>query len=519
MAAAMGRKKKRHETERRGTHVEDVLRGYDEIEVRLRAEGFRETSPWWRETIERWYRAGRPQLVARVGRRGGKSSTLARLAVAEALYGHHDVQPGDLAYAAVISTDRSEGVGRLLTIEAILDALRVPYEPVSGIPLAIGLTGRGVGFRVFTASIKGVSGFTGFFILCDEVAKWADADTGANPATEVLASVRPTMATMRNARIVLSSSPFGMLDAHWDAFEEGDTKFQCVGFAPTWLANPSITEERSHDLEPNEAMWRREYAAIPQAEAESSLLTEALVDAATRVPRIPSEAERKMHPLITTADLPFEQGRRYVAAMDPATRRHVWTLVVATQGYDRKRAVVLAREWRPTPSMPLTPSVVLREIASLLKPYGTRSVITDQASADALAELGRQAGLVLIEEPWSQPEIRRTSEHALKLLQEGLLELPPDPQVKADLLGIRKQLTRSGERYEFAEQRGRHSDYAPAILRAVDDVRWGRGAAPVTRLTVEDAAKKRKREYLEGRERELERERKFGRLPATHRKR
>jgi hypothetical protein len=512
--------------ERGSSHVQDVLRGYEEIERRLVARGFPATSRWWRKAIARWYRKGCRQLVARVGRRGGKSSTLSRLAVAEALYGHHDVPPGDLAYAAIISTDRREAVGRLRTIQAILNALGVAYEPVPHTPLAIYIDEERsdgepyrVGFRVFTASIAGVSGFTAFFVLCDEVSKWKDEDTGANPGREVLASVRPTMATQRNGRIVLSSSPFGMLDAHYDAFEAGETPFQAVAYAPTWEANPSVTEADTHGLEPDEAIWLREYKAVPQAEIESSLLTEVLINAATRAIRRITEADLKRHPGITHADVPYEEGRRYVATMDPATRRHVWTLTLATQGYDRKRRIVLAREWRPQPGLPLVPSVVLREIAAHLKPYGTRTVLTDQASADALAELGRQAGLVVLSEPWTQPEIRRTSEHVLKLLQEGLLELPPDPMVKMDLLGIRKVLTRNGVRYEFAEQRGRHSDYAPAILRAVDDVRWGRGTEPVKPQTVEQTAQSAKAKFLADREKERERAQRYGRTPVTHRPR
>jgi len=156
---------KRLEPERSGSHVDDVLRGYDEIEERLVAAGFPPTSPWWRATIERWYRGtdnagGVRQLVARVGRRGGKSSTLSRLAVAEALYGHHDVPPGDLGFVAVISTDRKEAARRLRTIKSILDALRIEYEPVPDTPMAIYVVDTRIGFSVFTASVAGVSGFT-----------------------------------------------------------------------------------------------------------------------------------------------------------------------------------------------------------------------------------------------------------------------------------------------------------------------------------------------------------------------
>jgi hypothetical protein len=72
--------------------------------------------------------------------------------------------------------------------------------------------------------------------------------------------------------------------------------------------------------------------------------------------------------------------------------------------------------------------------------------------------------------------------------------------------------------YELAEQRGRHSDYAPAIALAVDDSRW-KGQEPEQDLPEEEREAKRKREFLEERKRERERAKRrggFG-LPITHR--
>lgn len=439
------------------SHEEEILTRYDEVDAKLVAKGFPRTSPWWRATIERWYRAGKRQAVLRVGRRGGKSSSLSRLMVVEALYGHHDVPPGDTGVGAIISTRLDEAAQRLATIQSILDALGVSYRPWGAGVMGIRVAGKRVGFRVYAASVAGVSGFTGIFVLCDEVAKWKDKDTGVNPAGQVLASVRPTMATQPNARIVLSSSPFGMLDAHYDAFEEGETAFQSTAFAPTWVANPTLTEEETRAMEPDEATWLREYAAIPQAEAETSLLTETLIDRATR-----PEA----------GDMPWQDGWSYVAAMDPATRTNAWTLVIAGQDLEQKRHVALAREWKPKPGLPLDPRTVLAEMAIHLANYGTGLVYTDQHATEMIRALADEHALSLIEAPWTPTTKRVGYEHLLKLAQANRLGLPLDAQVKADLLGIRKVITRSGVQYQLAEVRGRHADYAPAIALAVADARF-----------------------------------------------
>ncbi len=489
------------------THADEILERFDEMDRRLTAAGFPPTSPWWREQIARWYGSGRRRLVARVGRRGGKSSTLSRLAVVEAVYGHHKIPPGDTGVVAVVSTTVPEADDRLNTIKAILDALAIPWAPW-GKAHGIKLVGRRIGIRVFAATIAGVSGFTGIFLLLDEVAKWKDKNTGANPASEVIASIKPTVATQPNARTVMSSSPFGMLDAHFDAFEEGETAEQVVAQAPTWVANPTLTEEFTRGEEKDYETWLREYAAIPQAEVEASLLTELLVDGARRHPPQPW-------------DLPWEEGRRYVATMDPATRRNVWTLVIATQRWDGTRTIVLAREWRPQPGMPLRSSTVLAEIALLIRPYGLRCVYTDQHAVDQLAELGTQAGLVVLEAAWTETNKRDAYEHVRMLLtaQPPKLEVHPDPQVKADLLGIKKVITRAGVRYELAEIRGRHSDYAPAVAMAVDDSRW-RGRPTEEQLDDEEAQQVRKKSFLEARAKQAREEsRRKARMPVTHRRR
>lgn len=494
-------------TSRGPSHSADVLRAYDRIDRELVAKGFPPTSAFWRETVRRWYGADVRQLVARVGRRGGKSSSLSRLGVVEALHGHHDVPPGDIGVVAIISTRRDEAAQRLGTVTQILDALGVPYKPWGNGVMGVKLTDRRVGFRVYAASVQGVSGFTAIFVICDEVAKWRDADTGQNPATEVLKSVRPTMATMPHARIVLSSSPFSTLDAHYDAFEAGDTDHQVTAYAPTWLANPTLTEDGTRGDEPDEGAWLREYKAVPQAEVEWSLLTQEQVDRA---------AEGR-----TLLVLPFDPTWRYCAAIDPATKTNSWTLAVAGQSPDGRRHVVLAKDWTPRRGSPLVPEDVLRQIRKLIAPYGLRSVVTDQHATEFLRAILRlmpvEDRISLIEEPWTQNTRRDGYEHLLVLAQSNRLGLPPDAQVKADLLGITKRITRSGVTYELVERNGRHADYAPAIAHAVADARYA-GKLPPKKLDDDEREAVAKAAFLRGREKDRERAKRLGAMPVTHSK-
>lgn len=471
-------KPKALELPRSDSHATDVLAGCELIESRLVAKGFPATSSWWRETFERWYLSGRRQLVARVGRRGGKSSSFSRLAVAEALFGHHDVPPGDLGWVAIISTDRREAVGRLRTIEAILDALGIEWDPAPGLTHAIQLRDKRVGFRVFTASIRGVSGFTSIFVLCDEVAKWMDADTGSNPATVVLQSVRPTMQTMPSARIALSSSPMARWDAHYDAFEAGETAYQLTAYAPTWEAHPALTEEQTRRDEPDEFAWSREYRAFPADEMLESILTGAELDAVRR---------------LAPNDLPHTTGLTYGAAIDPATRGNAWTLVVVAlydSPYGPVRKVVLNREWRGARSRPLSPRDTLEAVAVELAPYDVTLVWSDQASGDALRELASDAGLTLVVEPWTQASKIAAYSDLVTWVRTKAVELPPDPVLRQDLLGVRRKYSRNGVTIDVTTTPdGRHSDYAPAVAMALSRS-LGRQVMPAPELGTQAFANK-----------------------------
>lgn len=463
--------------------------------------GWPPLSAWWLGTFSAFVAAAVRQLVLRCGRRGGKSTSLCRFAVAFALtYDMSKIPPGDVGIVGVVSVSKDEANQRLRTIKAQLDVLGVKYRPIDG---GIELVDRAIAFKVFAATLGGVVGGTWILAICDEVARWKDNDTGKNPASEVLASLRPTMATQRDARIFLSSSPLGTFDAHFDAFEQGDTAHQRVAHAPTWVANPTLTEEETRADEPDETVWLREYAAIPQADAEASLLSEMLIDRATR-------GDPKV--------LPPTPGHYYTASIDPAHLGNAWTLAVGTQTPDGKRRIVLVREWRGSKAAPLVSSEVFREIRSLLAPYGLKWLYSDQFSSEALKELARQQGLTLIVEPWNVSNRAEAFEGLRTLLLDQAIELPPEPQVKTDLLGIRKIFTRNGVTYDLAKQGARHSDYAPAIAKVVMHTR--RGKSPQLKLTAQEQFQKNKRQYLEDRRRQSDRQHQRGgrAVPLTHRR-
>lgn len=224
--------------------------------------GHRPLTPWWRQTLERWYAEPTARtLVARVGRGGAKSHTSGKVALNETLFGDWRVPPGERHFWAFVSRNKDEATQRLLLLESFLRALGIKFD-THGDEIALRDMPRG--FRVFACAIGAVSGFRCTGYSCDELAKWAV--DGVNPSEEVCVSLNAMCVTHPSSRKILISSPMGVEDYHAQRFDLGDTADQMVAHAPSWVANPAgITEEATHLAEPDPRAWAREYAAEPQA--------------------------------------------------------------------------------------------------------------------------------------------------------------------------------------------------------------------------------------------------------------
>jgi hypothetical protein len=438
--------------------VSAFLRFFDALGTGLVAAGFPATSPWWRRQLERFFRSGRRQFVLRVGRRGGKSSTLCRVAVAWALFGAYAVPPGDIGIVAFVSVSRDESAQRLRTIEAILKVLQVKYRRSGD---AIELEDRNVGFKTFTASVAGVSGPTCIMVLGDELAKWRDADTGSNPAREVIASLKPTVATQPDAPLFWISSAFSKDDFHATMFDRGDTADQLVARATTWEANPSVTEQATHELEPDLLTWQREYAAIPSDSAIENWFGAAIDQA------IDNEPPPALVP-----------GLRPIIAIDAAFVRDCfgWGVLSSrvagrnSNGTPRRLTHVMdSGAWQPG-----KPSETIARLKSEVctryeqPPSEWSHVYADQHEGASFQELARAAGVHLQIVPWTggsgeTSKLARFRAVRLAML-EGSFKIGNDPALIKEFRSVRGVLSASGnERIETLRTGQGHGDRVSAI--------------------------------------------------------
>ncbi len=467
------------------------------VDALLTSKGFPPLSPWWRWTLGAFYALGIRWLVLLVGRRGGKSSTLCRVAVVEAIFGDHVLSPGDPLVWPIFSTDMAEARGRLRMIAAVLGVLGIEYAEgtIQGRPRITTTTiaGAPLEFRVYPATVAGASGFTAPGVTCDEEAKWRDEESGANPAREVLRAVRPTMATQPRAHGYRCSSAFAESGTHHEAVTSGDGALQVVarlgpflddaraGFyrvadlevdpdaahairehadaltesstaIPSWVANPTIDPVATRVDEPDLLTWLREYGSV------SSSAGEAIFFDAIHLARATS--------------LTFRGAGDCFCALDPGTRRNAFALAIVRRiwiGASFVFVPVVLRQWIPVPGAPLDLRlVVLPEAAKLARSFGCDAWITDAHALTDVEIVGAEHGLATVVRAENEA-FEREGRPVRDALHRGTVALSGCEGVEeliAELRGVRSKLAGGRQAMTWPESGDLHGDLARAWVSA-----------------------------------------------------
>jgi hypothetical protein len=435
--------------------VSDLFARLLDLDERLAATGVPPLSQRWRDELAVFYGAPYKVHAGRIGRGGSKSTTAAKCLVAEVLLGSWTVPPGERHWALNVSENMSEAAARLGQIAYYLTVLGVEHARVGE---QVVLKDLPLGFWTRAARIGAVSGPRVVAWAVDEAAKLKD-DTGNNPAREIVASLKAASITHPEARGRVYSSPMGPSGYHYDLVEAGTTNTVLVSQGASWDWMPAITEAQTHEVEPDERIWRREYLAIP-GEGESAYFRAEDIEAALRadsrhlpVPRYPHIYPDDLHPLACYAAMDLSSARE---------GRNGTTLAVAW--IDRGVMTIgMVHEWRGG----IEPTQLFREARAMLVPYRTSTVYVDGFSVDYARVIARGAGINLRE--WKQSEDREDMFATfLRYARTRKLSLPKDKTVIRDLLSTRFRASPGGE-YRIVLARtpdGRHADTVPAMLLA-----------------------------------------------------
>ena len=287
-------------------------------------------------------------------------------------------------------------------------------------------------------------------VICDEAPRMQGQADGVVNLDDILRAVRGRM--LPGAQIDLIGSPWAPRGTVYDLYTRrfGLPGDDCLIIkAPGAAMNPGkFTPEFLAQLEADDPQTYKTDALAQFADAEDSLLSSVDVQVCTR--RGPEFVE-------------YVRGQSYVAAIDPATRGNAWTLVILTSTASEKYQVVYSRQWKGSHSRPLRPVEVLAEVGAVCGRYDVSTVLSDQYSFDALQDLA-PAGISLMCSPLTAPLWMTLAERLRALVQRHSIEFPPDPTLRADLLGVTRRLTQRSSSIVLTNTGdGRHGDYVPSL--------------------------------------------------------
>lgn len=249
-------------------------------------------------------------------------------------------------------------------------------------------------------------------------------------------------------------APFGpVYELTRDRWKKADKDMFVVRARADWLNPVWWTRSRVEDLERRDpTAYQTEFLAEFQ-DAEEALLTTEDVEVCTRPANDVIAAEK---------------GHTYAAEIDPAMRTNAFTLVIVKQ-QDKKHVVVLAKEWRPEGKGKSLPFLdILKEVQALCAPYGITQVGTDQFQIASLRSLGAAIGLGIVEYAATTMTNAEGYMNLRTRIQAHEVELPRDEVLLTDLKRLVRRVTQVTISVQLPTTAdGRHCDYAPCVMRAV----------------------------------------------------
>jgi len=298
-----------------------------------------------------------------IGRRGGKSRILALIAVYLACFKDWKkyLSPGERGMLVIIATDRRQARVIFRYIQAFFEEIPLLKGVVLNETMErFDLRGQ-ISIEIHTATYRGVRGYTIIAALLDEIAFWR-TDKAQNPDYEILAALRPGMATMPGSMMLCASSPYArtgeLYNNYKKHFGEDDSPvliWQAKSLDMNPTLDPRVVEE-AYERDPYAA--RSEYDAEFRTDVENFIPIEVLEDCTDKGSR----------------EKPYSPSFSYNAFVDVSGgSQDSFTLAISHKEGDRVVLDVI-RERMP----PFSPDDVVAEYSELMKKYSVYKVTGDR---------------------------------------------------------------------------------------------------------------------------------------------
>jgi hypothetical protein len=387
------------------------------------------------------------ELWLAIGRRGGKNYVTAKVVAYLALLVKWRLSPGEVGVALVLASDRAQAKVAYRYILGTFQSDPTLWAEVANVTADAITLANGIEIQVGTSDYASVRGRTVCVCICDEFTFWP-----AEAALEVLRAVRPGMATQPRAMLIVISSVYSQRGPFFSTQREYfgvENPHVLYALATTRQMNPTITQEFiDAELQRDPASAAAEYLSQARSDLED-FIDRALVERAQRAG--PRELPRQQH-------VPNGTPIYYHAGVDVSGGKRDSTAAAVAYRDGHVIRVAAARVW-PAPH---DPAAVAAEVAAFLKLYGLASARSDQYGADLRTSIYRDASVSLIDAELTRSELYL---HLLPLFTSDRIEIPDDPRLLAELIGLERRTGRTGKD-AVDHCAGRHDDLANAVAVA-----------------------------------------------------
>ncbi|MGC2413646.1 MAG: hypothetical protein WA459_13220 [Stellaceae bacterium] len=273
---------------------------------------------------------------------------------------------------AIIAADRRQARVLLRYVVGTLHAVPLLSSLIDGEPLAerISLT-NGLVIEIHTGSIGSPRGRTFVAVLADEIAFWSTDDGAANPDGEVLAGVRPGLASIPNSVLLMASSPYAKRGVLWQMFRRhwGQDEARVLVWRGTTVEmNPTLDPviiAEAYETDPDSAA--SEYGAEFRSDI-AAFVDRAVVEALVEPGRF---------------ELPPAAGIAYFGFTDPSGgSSDSFTLAISHRDKDGCAILDCTRERWP----PFSPEAAVQEFADVLKSHRVHRVTGDHYAGECPKE-------------------------------------------------------------------------------------------------------------------------------------
>jgi hypothetical protein len=383
-----------------------------------------------------------------VGRRGRKSFIEALTGTYLACF--HDfsrwLAPGERGVVLVIAPDRRQTRTIMRYIRSLLHGSPLLQSMIERETADVIDLVNGISIEVGTSSYRSVRGYAIVSVLVDEVA-FLPTDDSADPDFALLDALRPAMATIPIAKLIIGSSPYAKRGALYAAYRDYWGKKDApalVWQADTLTMNPGVPEaviKAAYERDPASAAaeWGAQFR-----DDVAAFISREIVEACI----VPDRE-----------DLPALQGVDYFGGCDPSGGARDSMCLSICHLEDSRVIVDVMRECKP----PFSPDDVCREFAELARAYRVDTVRGDRYAGRWPAERFAAHGVRYEVADHTTSDLFRD---LLPVLMGARIELPDNPRLTGQICALERRTARSGKD-QIGHPPGGHDDLVAALANAV----------------------------------------------------